>query len=212
MSRFLKVRALVALGVLAATCVAAQTPAGNSESTCNRCSATYIEKDEIDAFLDRSVKTGGKDRRFGDQQVRSVDAGRAGIAVGVVYRGKLIEPVPQSVAVHHRVSEIYHIIEGTATLVTGSDVVDMKARPANDRAVKFLNGPGGNGNSVRNGAVHHLKPGDVIVIPAGVGHWFTRIDDHIKYLMIRVDPDKVVPLKDAGAARNDLASGGKTDY
>ena len=176
--------------------VSAQT----TESTCNRCSATYIGKGEFEAFTERSVKTGGKNRRFGDQQVRSVDAGKSGVAVGIVYRGKLAEPAPESVALHHRVSEVYHIIEGTATLVTGSDVVDLKTRPSDDRAVRYLNGPGGNGNSVRNGTTHHLKPGDVIVIPAGVGHWFTRIDDHIKYLMVRVDPEKVVPLKDALAA------------
>ncbi len=34
----------------------------------------------------------------------------------------------------------------------------------------------------------------MLVIPAGTGHQFTKIDDHITYLMIRVDPDKVVPL------------------
>jgi mannose-6-phosphate isomerase-like protein (cupin superfamily) len=141
-----------------------------------------------------------------------VDAGKTGIAVGAVYRGKLDAPAPQSVALHHRVSEVYHIIEGTATLVTGSDVVDLKARPAEDRAVRLLNGPGGNASSVRNGAVHQLKPGDVIVIPAGVGHWFTKIDDHIKYLMIRVDPEKLLPLKDADAARRDLDSGGKSEF
>lgn len=192
--------------VTSAFVAAAQQP------TCKRCSATYVEKGELDAFLERGVKTGGKNRRFGDQQVRSVDAGRTGIAVGVVYRSKLIEPIPQSVAMHNQVSEVYHIIEGTATLVTGSDIADLKARPDDDRAVKYLNGPGGNGNSIRNGVEHHLKPGDVIVIPAGVGHWFTKIDDHIKYLMIRVDPDKVVPMKDAQAAKDDLANGGKTNY
>jgi mannose-6-phosphate isomerase-like protein (cupin superfamily) len=186
--------------------------AAAQQPTCNRCSATYVEKSELDAFLERGVKTGGKNRRFGDQQVRSVDAGKTGIAVGVVYRSKLIEPIPQSVAMHNQVSEVYHIIEGTATLVTGFDIVDLKARPEDDRAVQYLNGPGGNGNSIRNGVEHHLKPGDVIVIPAGVGHWFTKIDDHIKYLMIRVDPDKVVPMKDAAAAKDDLTSGGKSKY
>ena len=42
------------------------------------------------------------------------------------------------------------------------------------------------------------------MIPAGVGHWFTKIDDHIEYPMIRVDPDKAAPLKDAAASRADL--------
>jgi mannose-6-phosphate isomerase-like protein (cupin superfamily) len=68
---------------------------------------------------------------------------------------------------------VYHVIDGSATLVTGSDILDLKRRPANDRAVMLLNGPGGNGVSVRDGATYELKPGDVIVIPAGVGHWFT---------------------------------------
>jgi hypothetical protein len=35
----------------------------------------------------------------------------------------------------------------------------------------------------------------VVVIPAGTGHWFTRIEDHIDYIMVRIDPDKVTPLK-----------------
>ena len=56
-----------------------------------------------------------------------------------------------------------------------------------------------------DGANVHLKAGDVIVIPAGVGHWFTKIDDHIRYLMVRIDPDKVTPLKDEAAAKADLA-------
>ncbi len=46
-----------------------------------------------------------------------------------------------------------------------------------------------------------LREGDVIVIPAGTGHWFTKIDDHINYLMIRIDPDKVTPLKDEAASK-----------
>src|SRR5262249_9226628 len=98
----------------------------------------------------------------------------------------------------------YHILDGSATLVTGPDIDNLKRRPADDRAVRFLNGPGGNGAAIRNGKTYELKPGDVIIIPAGVGHWFTRIDDHIRYLMVRVDPDKVTPLKDEAASKTDL--------
>ena len=109
-------------------------------------------------------------------------------------------------AEHDLVSEVYHIIDGSATLVLGSDITDLKRRPADDRAVRLLNGPGGNGASIRNGATYQLKPGDVVIIPAGVGHWFTKIDDHISYLMVRVDPDKVTPLKDEAASKADLSS------
>ena len=41
----------------------------------------------------------------------------------------------------------------------------------------------------------------MVVIPAGTGHWFTKIDDHIDYLMVRIDPDKVTPLKDEAASK-----------
>jgi quercetin dioxygenase-like cupin family protein len=64
-----------------------------------------------------------------------------------------------------------------------------------------LNGPGSNAAEIRNGTTHELAAGDVLVIPAGTGHQFTKIDDHITYLMIRIDPDKVVPLMDEAASR-----------
>ena len=33
---------------------------------------------------------------------------------------------------------------------------------------------------------------------ADTGHWFSKIDDHndhINYFMVRIDPDKITPLK-----------------
>lgn len=187
-------RISVGLGVgfvVALFAISAQQP------SCNRCSATYIEKSEIDAYAAR-----GKAQNITDQQVRAVDVGKSNVAVGVVYRPRLT--TPGDVAEHDLVSEVYHVISGSATLVTGSDIQGMVRRPPDNRAVQLLNGPGNNGKSVRNGQTHQLKAGDVIVIPAGVGHQFTRIDDHIEYLMIRVDPDKVAPLKDAAASAADL--------
>ena len=50
----------------------------------------------------------------------------------------------------------------------------------------------------------YVSAEDVLVIPAGTGHQFTRIDDHIRYVMIRIDPDKVVPLMDEADSREYL--------
>ncbi len=173
--------------------------AQDTKPSCNRCESTYISAVEIEAYLKRvSTDTNA----VSDQQVRAVDVGRSNVDIGVVYRGK--QSGGQSVAEHDLVSEVYHVLDGSATLVTGSDIVDLKRRPADYEAVRMLNGPGGNGVSIRNGVIHHLKAGDVIIIPAGVGHWFTNIDDHIRYLMVRIDPDKVTPLKDEAASQADL--------
>jgi mannose-6-phosphate isomerase-like protein (cupin superfamily) len=172
--------------------------AQDSHPSCNKCSGTYIASGEIQAYLKRAPA----DAVVTDQQVRAVDVGKSNVDIGVVYRSKT---AGGAVAEHDLVSEVYHIIDGSATLVLGSDITELKRRPADDRAVRLLNGPGGNGVSIRGGATYQLKPGDVVIIPAGVGHWFTKIDDHIAYLMVRVDPDKATPLKDEAASKADLS-------
>jgi len=127
------------------------------------------------------------------------------VGIGMVYRGKLDKPAPESVAEHDHVSEVYHIISGSATLVVGPDIVNRQRRPATQRTVVEFNGPGNNGTDIRNGVAHEIKAGDVVVIPAGTGHWFTKIDDHINYLMIRIDPDKITPLKNEAQSKDYLS-------
>ena len=175
----------------AAVCaLAAVTAQGDPQPTCRMCPGTYIPKSEIDAYTKKAVA-----EKLTDQQVRDIEIGKAHIGIGVVHRGKLASPAPESVAEHDQVSEVYHIIDGTATLMLGADIVGAKRRPATLETVRLFNGPGSNGASITNGVSYDLKPGDVVVIPAGTGHWFTKIDDHIDYLMVRIDPDKVTPLK-----------------
>ena len=171
--------------------------------TCNMCPGTYIPNTEIQAYVKRAIAN-----QLTDQQVRQVDIGKANVGVAVVYRGKINNP-NANVAEHDLVSEVYHVIDGAATLVLGPDLVDKQRRPATETTVRLLNGPGNNAAAIRNGVTHQLKAGDVVVIPAGTGHQFTRIDDHITYLMVRVDPDKVTPHKTEADSKADLATDGR---
>jgi mannose-6-phosphate isomerase-like protein (cupin superfamily) len=182
----------LAAAALAAGPLAAQGKVNptDPQPTCNMCPGTYIPVAELDAYTKKAIA-----EKLIDQQVRDVDIGKAHIGIGVVYRGKLDKPGNQSVAEHDEVSEVYHIISGSATLVLGPDITNRQRRPANELTVVQFNGPGNNGSEIRNGKTYQLKPGDVVVIPAGTGHWFTKIDDHINYLMIRMDPDKVTPVR-----------------
>ncbi len=197
---------LLALGAVA--CVAAGMAAQaarvnptDPQPTCSMCPGTYIPREELDAYTKKAIA-----ERLVDQQVRDVEIGKAHVGIGIVYRAKLDRPEPNAVAEHDHVSEVYHIIDGTATLELGPDIVDRQRRPATLRTVIEFNGPGNNGSAIRNGVAYNLEPGDVVVIPAGTGHLFTKIDDHVNYLMVRIDPDKLTPLRDEAKSKAYLAA------
>ncbi len=174
------------------------------QPTCNMCPGTYIPSSEIEAYAKR-----GKANQLIDQQVRQVDIGKANVGIAVVYRGKVANPAAV-VAEHDLVSEVYHVIDGSATLVLGPDLVGKQRRPSAETTVRLLNGPGNNAQAIRNGVAYELKPGDVVIIPAGTGHQFTKIDDHITYLMMRIDPDKVTPHKSEAESKADLLTDGRS--
>jgi mannose-6-phosphate isomerase-like protein (cupin superfamily) len=170
------------------------------QPTCAMCPGYYIGAAELEAYTKKAVA-----ENLTDQQVRDVEIGKAHVGIGMVHRRRLAAPAANSVAEHDQVSEVYHVISGSATLMLGPDITDRQRRPATLRTVREFNGPGNNGAEIRNGATYNLKPGDVVVIPAGTGHWFTRIDDHIDYLMVRIDPDKVTPLKTEAQSKEYLS-------
>ena len=184
------------LCLVAALMAQAKINPTDPQPTCAMCPGYYIPVSELQAYTKKAVA-----EKLTDQQVRDVEIGKAHIGIGMVHRGKLDAPAPNSVAEHDQVSEVYHVIDGSATLVLGPDITNRQRRPATLLTVREFNGPGNNGSEIRNGVAHQIKTGDVVVIPAGTGHWFSKIDDHIDYLMIRIDPDKVTPLKDEAASK-----------
>lgn len=190
------------LGIGGAVLLLAQTKINptDPQPTCNMCPGTYIPLAELQAYTKKALA-----ENLLDQQVRDIEIGKAHIGIGMVHRGKLDKPGADSVAEHDLVSEVYHIIDGTATLVLGPDIVNRQRRPATQRTVVEFNGPGNNGSDIKNGVAYNLKPGDVVVIPAGTGHWFTKIDDHIDYMMVRIDPDKATPLKSEAQSKEYLS-------
>jgi mannose-6-phosphate isomerase-like protein (cupin superfamily) len=196
--------AVLSVGGLCAFAGAADPQAAEPKPnpTCKMCPGTYIPVSELNAYTEQAVA-----HHIVDQQVRSVDIGKVNIGIGMVTRGKLVpgQGGAESVAEHDQVSEVYHVIEGSATLLTGPDLVDPKKRPDTMLTVREQNGPGFSSRAINNPETHELHAGDVIIIPAGTGHWFTKIDDHITYLMVRIDPDKILPLKSEQQSKDHLA-------
>lgn len=147
--------------------------------------AVDISAADVQTQLDPARKTNAL------PNIRVVDAGGHNIAVGALTRK---EDQPQPVAVHYKVSEIYHVLSGEATLVTGGTVINPKVRPADSAQVKQQDGPGETGTAIEGGTSRQIKAGDIVVIPAGTPHTFSKINGAITYIVIRIDPDQILTL------------------
>ena len=78
-------------------------------------------------------------------------------------------------------------------LITGGIIVGATAVPSDSETHKVLVGASTTGPSIRDGRSRTVGPGDVIVIPPGVAHWFSAVDADMNYLVVRVDGDHVLP-------------------
>jgi mannose-6-phosphate isomerase-like protein (cupin superfamily) len=152
--------------------------------------ATDVLTAAIQATLQEQRATG---RPVVDTPIRTVDAGGHNVGVGLVRR---TGPAQGGSALHDKVAEVYYIIEGAGTLVTGGSLVGAERRESANATVTGINGPGISGTSIANGASRRIAKGDVVIIPAGTPHWWSTIDTpEIYYIVVRVDPERVVALK-----------------
>jgi quercetin dioxygenase-like cupin family protein len=70
-----------------------------------------------------------------------------------------------------------HVVEGSATVLTGGEMVG--ARSAGDGELRA--------ESVAGAHPHELSAGDVLAVPAGVPHQFTRVSDPFLYFVVKVE-------------------------
>jgi mannose-6-phosphate isomerase-like protein (cupin superfamily) len=148
--------------------------------------ATDIKASEIQAVVD--APNLGTDR-----QIKVVDIGTHNVAVGVLRRGKTTPGAPVPAINHTEVTEVYYVVSGSGTLLTGGTVENAKAAPADSEIVKVAVGPSNNAVFKEPAQKRKLEAGDMVIIPAGVYHGFTDVTDHIEYVSVRSDPKHVLP-------------------
>jgi mannose-6-phosphate isomerase-like protein (cupin superfamily) len=126
------------------------------------------------------------------QAFRIVDVGNAYVGVAVVHRPKGGDRGP---LVHSKVTEVYIITAGTATLSTGGELTDMTLWPKDNKDNGEGIGPGFAGKVAKAHDVRPIKAGDVIIIPRGMSHWLSDVNEPLTYLVVRIDPEKSTVLK-----------------
>jgi mannose-6-phosphate isomerase-like protein (cupin superfamily) len=113
----------------------------------------------------------------------SGDTTRAGFAKG----GPLIETAnykvhtsrregPGTAEVHARDIDIFYVLEGSATLVTGGRPVDAKTTAPDEVRAPSIDG----------GTTRAVAKGDVIIIHNGVPHWFKEVKGPFLYYTVKV--------------------------
>ena len=149
-------------------------------------SATEITNADIRAVIAKAPPDG-----ILDQQIRVVDMGKYNVAVGVLHRSA--KPAQQGAIDHAQVTEVYHIIDGSGTFVTGGTIASARQVPTDNVIHTILVGPSTTGAAIQGGQSRHVGPGDVIIVPPGVAHWFSKVDADMNYLVVRVDGDHILP-------------------
>jgi glc operon protein GlcG len=78
--------------------------------------------------------------------------------------------------IHAHDTDVFYVLDGRATFVTGGELVGAKATGADEAR----------GEAIRGGDERVIQKGDVVVVPAGVPHWFKAVDGPVTYLAVKV--------------------------
>ena len=82
---------------------------------------------------------------------------------------------PGMAEIHTEDTDIVHVLDGTATLIVGGSAVN--AKPAGDGELR--------GERIEGGEARMLAKGDVIIVPAGVPHWFKDVSKPFLYYVVK---------------------------
>lgn len=139
-------------------------------------SATIVKAPELETTLKASIANKTIDTLVRDTQI---PGGHARVAM--LHR----EVAETNALIHDHVTEVYQIIEGSGTIVTGGALKDAKESDL----TRVGAGPSHTGVH-EGGSTQKVGPRDVIIVPAGMPHRFSQLDGPISYLVYRFEPGK----------------------
>ncbi|HEU4531196.1 MAG TPA: heme-binding protein [Steroidobacteraceae bacterium] len=82
---------------------------------------------------------------------------------------------PGEAEIHLGEADIFYVLEGSATFVTGGELMDARTVAPNELR----------GSGIAGGIERELGRGDVITVPAGVAHWFKRVSAPFTYYVVK---------------------------
>jgi mannose-6-phosphate isomerase-like protein (cupin superfamily) len=193
--RHIPVAAAVAAAVLLAHVVTSTQGKRSAEL------ATDITAAEVQAVLKAPAL-------IADRLITSVDVGAYNVGVGALRRGPTKPGAPVGAINHEQITEVYYIVSGTGTLLTGGTVTGSRvvtAADATGKEILTIVGPSNQGTFSQPAQRRKVGPGDIVIIPPGVYHGFDEVPaGGIDYVAVRPDPNRVLQAGYVHSALKDL--------
>jgi len=120
---------------------------------------TYFEHEKVNASFAKNAPLFGGESGVGKFKVLTARRDR-----------------PGEVEIHNLDTDIFYIVSGTATFVTGGKALETKTTAPDEIR----------GKSIEGGDSHQLSKGDVIFIPNGIPHWFKEVKAPFLYFVVKV--------------------------
>jgi glc operon protein GlcG len=144
--------------------------------------ASAQQDDEIaqaaaDAFVARLARAAARVDYFPADVVRAAFAdGTSSLVANEEFR---VNPSrrdePGEAEVHSADTDIFYVLSGSATVVTGGDVVAPRSLSATEIR----------GTAISGGTEMRIESGDVLTIPRGVPHWFKAVEAPFTYYVVK---------------------------
>jgi unsaturated rhamnogalacturonyl hydrolase len=83
---------------------------------------------------------------------------------------------PGQSELHEKDLDIFYVLQGSATFITGGKMVDGKTTAPGEVR----------GTAIEGGETHTLSKDDVVIIPPGVPHWFKDVQGLFLYYVVKV--------------------------
>ena len=150
--------------ILTASAAFAQQPPAPAAAAASR---TMVSASDVTALIAKA-----KAERKGDQALLAQSMIQlAPYNVSLEYRAAVA-----NAAVHETEAELFYVIDGSATLVTGGKLTNENRTNAANLS----------GSGIEGGVSRRVAMGDFIMVPEGTPHWFSAIDGTVVLMSLHL--------------------------
>jgi mannose-6-phosphate isomerase-like protein (cupin superfamily) len=158
---------VLTIGLMLAFAFTASTAFAQQAAPNPAASRTMVSAADVQAMI---AKAKGE-RKEGQALLAQSMIQLAPYNVSLEYRSAVA-----NAAVHETEAELFYVIDGSATLVTGGKLTNENRTNAANLS----------GKGIEGGTSRRVAKGDFIMVPEGVPHWFSAIDGTVVLMSLHL--------------------------